>query len=310
MNRLIKGSLWLLGICSVIGVMFWLSQPKVTEAACGASTSSCKTCHEVQGQDPVSKKGDWHVQHAFGDFCTACHLGVGTESDKTKAHAGMILNPLKQPDQTCASCHPSDTAARVAKYGGSAGSVGSGSSSGAGQSAGTNSASAAPSAAAGQVPSVPSVSATQTPAAANPNYDLIDFNKDLQNSFPWLSFIFIVLDILAFLALLVMLWRWKKGVWLWSYIHRRKGHGGSLERLSPELQAVLQNLQEGDFETVLAVETLLARGDNGRALLKTVVSLPQTVLDQLQSLSEEQVDLLFQVGRLMREQKGGMSNAN
>lgn len=58
---------------------YYLGPQKTAQAACGASTSSCKTCHEVKGEDPVSKKGDWHVQHSFGDFCQACHLGVSSE---------------------------------------------------------------------------------------------------------------------------------------------------------------------------------------------------------------------------------------
>ncbi|MDP4126536.1 MAG: hypothetical protein Q8912_06320, partial [Bacillota bacterium] len=189
---------------------FWLSTPKDTQAACGASTSSCKTCHEVQGADPVSKKGDWHTQHSFGDFCQACHLGVATETDKTKAHAGVVAKPLAQPDQSCASCHPADAAARVAKYGGAATT-----------SAPSGTTPAAPSTSAGTAPVTgtgavtPSPAATQVPPSSNPNYDILDFNTS--GKLPWLAWAIVIADILALLILAVLLWKWKKGLWPWAF---------------------------------------------------------------------------------------------
>jgi len=44
-------------------------------AQCGASASSCKNCHEVNAKHPVNGSGDWHIKHAFGDFCSSCHSG-------------------------------------------------------------------------------------------------------------------------------------------------------------------------------------------------------------------------------------------
>lgn len=158
----------------VLGLV-WGLQPKTAEAACGASTSSCKTCHEVKGELPVSKTGAWHTQHAFGDFCQACHLGVATASDKAQAHAGIIAKPLSQPSDTCASCHPSDTAARVAKYGGSP-SSGSNTS---GNTAGTTGTATAAPGAQDQSSNKVTISpnATQIPASQNPNFNVIDFNR-------------------------------------------------------------------------------------------------------------------------------------
>lgn len=182
------------GLFSVfLGSSCYIGPQKTAQAACGASTSSCKTCHEVKGEDPVSKKGDWHVQHAFGDFCQACHLGVATEDDKTKAHAGVIVKPLAQSDQSCSSCHPSDTATRVAKYSGSVSST----------------------APAGST--APSAAATQVPPGENSNFDSIEQDKT-----PWLAWAIGIIDVFVLFILGVLLLRWKKGLWLWSLFRGKK----------------------------------------------------------------------------------------
>ena len=77
------------------------------DAQCGSSASSCKTCHEVNAKDPVNAVGDWHVSHAFGDFCEFCHAGNVQASDETAAHEGMIA-PLSDPKGSCQSCHADD----------------------------------------------------------------------------------------------------------------------------------------------------------------------------------------------------------
>ena len=61
-------------------------------AQCGSAASSCKNCHEVKGEDAVNAKGDWHTQHAFGDFCEFCHAGNVQAADKTAAHQGLVAN--------------------------------------------------------------------------------------------------------------------------------------------------------------------------------------------------------------------------
>jgi hypothetical protein len=84
------------------------------EAQCGSQASSCKNCHEVQGQDPVNNVGEWHTQHAFGDFCAFCHAGNVQAIDEAAAHAGMVA-PLSDINASCVQCHPDDleTKARV-----------------------------------------------------------------------------------------------------------------------------------------------------------------------------------------------------
>ena len=269
-------------------------QPKNTQAACGASTSSCKTCHEVQGADPVSKKGDWHTQHAFGDFCQACHLGVATETDKTKAHAGLIINPLTQPDQSCVSCHPADSAARVAKYGGKA----AGGSSSPSSSSGSGAAATGSSSSAGTV--TPSAAATQIPPSANPNFDLIDFNG---NSVPWLAWVIGIINAFVVLILIVLIWRWKKGVWPWYFLKGRKKNV-HFNTLSPEAQEIFNYLLEGDMQTVLALQEILKRKE-GSKILRAVAHLPENVLLQLQTLSEDEIKSLSSLSDLIKSKKEG-----
>lgn len=78
------------------------------DAQCGSQASSCKNCHEVQGQDPVNADGTgWHESHAFGDFCYICHAGNSQSMVLEEAHAGMVP-PLSDIQAACATCHPSD----------------------------------------------------------------------------------------------------------------------------------------------------------------------------------------------------------
>lgn len=85
-------------------------------AQCGSQASSCKNCHEVQGQDPVNNDGTgWHQSHAFGDFCYICHAGNNQSMDKDAAHTGMVP-PLSDVQAACQSCHPNDLMARAEVY--------------------------------------------------------------------------------------------------------------------------------------------------------------------------------------------------
>ncbi len=93
-------------------IMLW---PTPVSAQCGSQASSCKNCHEVQGQDPVNDKGDWHIQHAFGDFCEFCHVGNVTATDKNVAHQGMI-SPLSDVKGSCQQCHAADLTEKAQIY--------------------------------------------------------------------------------------------------------------------------------------------------------------------------------------------------
>jgi hypothetical protein len=85
-------------------------------AQCGTQASSCKNCHEVQGQDPVNNDGtSWHESHAFGDFCYICHAGNQQATDETEAHTGMVP-PLSDIQASCQMCHATDLNERAEVY--------------------------------------------------------------------------------------------------------------------------------------------------------------------------------------------------
>ncbi len=104
-----------LGALLVGGLLaFWPAGD--ASAQCGSQASSCKNCHEVQGQDPVNNDGTgWHESHAFGDFCYICHAGNNQSMDKDTAHTGMVP-PLSDVQAGCASCHPNDLMDRAQVY--------------------------------------------------------------------------------------------------------------------------------------------------------------------------------------------------
>ena len=139
------------GTVVLIAFGIFLATATPASAQCGSQASSCKNCHEVQGQDPVNSDGtEWHQSHAFGDFCYICHGGNQQATDKDAAHQGME-DPLSDIKAACQECHATDLEARAQVYATILGvKIDSGSAS----------ATSEPSAAA-------SVSTTATPAAAS-----------------------------------------------------------------------------------------------------------------------------------------------
>jgi hypothetical protein len=104
------------GVFLIIGMGIWLASAQPVRAQCGSQASSCKNCHETQGQMPVNNDGTaWHTQHAFGDFCYLCHGGNNQVTDKVAAHTGMVT-PLVDINTSCKSCHPADTLAKAQIY--------------------------------------------------------------------------------------------------------------------------------------------------------------------------------------------------
>ena len=45
------------GMLLVLGTGLWLATAQPVKAQCGSQASSCKNCHEVQGQDSVNSDG-------------------------------------------------------------------------------------------------------------------------------------------------------------------------------------------------------------------------------------------------------------
>jgi hypothetical protein len=106
----------LIPVALALPMCVWLAMPQPQASAqCGTKASSCKTCHEIQGKLRVNTRGDWHIQHSFGDFCVFCHAGDAKAKDKTKAHKGMV-KPLEEVSTSCAACHESDCNTRAERY--------------------------------------------------------------------------------------------------------------------------------------------------------------------------------------------------
>lgn len=104
------------GILLVLVSAIALITTQPAKAQCGSQASSCKNCHEVQGQKPVNSDGtQWHQSHAFGDFCYICHGGNQQATDETAAHTAMV-SPLSDVKASCQQCHPNDLDARAKVY--------------------------------------------------------------------------------------------------------------------------------------------------------------------------------------------------
>lgn len=106
----------IVGVLLVVATGFWLATATPVSAQCGSQASSCKNCHEVQGQKPVNNDGTpWHTSHAFGDFCYICHAGNSQATDKAEAHTSMVP-PLSDIQASCQQCHSNDLEARAQVY--------------------------------------------------------------------------------------------------------------------------------------------------------------------------------------------------
>lgn len=104
------------GVLLVLTATIWLVPVTPANAQCGSQASSCKNCHEVQGEMPVNNDGTaWHQSHAFGDFCYICHAGNNQATDKAEAHMGMEA-PLSDVKASCQQCHVADLDARAEVY--------------------------------------------------------------------------------------------------------------------------------------------------------------------------------------------------
>lgn len=100
----------------LIAGFFLLLPATETSAQCGSQASSCKNCHETQGEDPVNNDGTtWHTQHTQIDACVSCHAGNPQSIDKNQSHTGMVAweSDVKAG---CAMCHPDDYMTLAQEY--------------------------------------------------------------------------------------------------------------------------------------------------------------------------------------------------
>ena len=106
----------LAGLTLILAIGIFLATATPAQAQCGSQASSCKNCHEVQGEMSVNADGTgWHQSHAFGDFCYICHAGNNQAKEKAAAHEGMVA-PLSDVAAACQQCHVADLDARAQVY--------------------------------------------------------------------------------------------------------------------------------------------------------------------------------------------------
>jgi hypothetical protein len=110
---LVLGGAWLAVGAALMALALSFTPPPSAARAAG---SSCLECHEVQAKDPVATRGSWHVQHASGDLCSVCHGGQPQAQDEATAHQGLRLNPMENPQASCAICHPAEFEEQAARY--------------------------------------------------------------------------------------------------------------------------------------------------------------------------------------------------
>ena len=162
------------GMAIVIAAGIWLATAPPARAQCGSQASSCKNCHEVQGQKSVNSDGTgWHQSHAFGDFCYICHAGNQQATDKAAAHTGMVP-PLSDVKASCQQCHPKDLDARAQVYAAKLGiTIGAGTD--VTPAATTASSAATPAPAAGEAPAASTVVAPVSAALAVDDPNVVDY---------------------------------------------------------------------------------------------------------------------------------------
>lgn len=276
-------------------------------AQCGSQASSCKSCHEIKGEDPVNTEGDWHIAHAFGDFCEFCHGGNVQAVEKAAAHQGLV-QPLGDVKANCASCHD-DYEAKAQVYAVALGvTIGTGGASSSG---------------AAESPSQPSNPSPVEPAAppAAPlagRGEIIDYAAQYEAAkAPPVSVGNIVVGTLLVLTVLgggaFIYWN-EKGL-------RRQAMpklaapveavSGSDNReavrsaqvsavgteapntFSPDLEQLLPVLQSLDPRTLQALHVILSDRKRGEELIQSLSLINFTVLEEMKRLDKHELALLL-----------------
>lgn len=280
----------------ILAGLFLLWPAEDASAQCGSQASSCKNCHEVQGQDPVNNDGTgWHVSHAFGDFCYICHGGNNQSMDQDEAHTGMVP-PLSDVQAGCASCHPADLSERAEVYAAVLGvevGMGGGSNTPA-QPSGSQDASAA----AGE-----SSSQSSPPAMMVASSDVIDYNQRYaetvlgQRQVNWGDVI---------LSLMIVMVAVGGGGFVYWNERRRRGLPLIPANMRPSADSTpRESVQiEGYPDEVAALLPKIARlNPVGLHALKKLLENPDQASELLHSLSRLDPDLVRSVRSLDRESK-------
>lgn len=285
----------------LLASMFFLWPASDASAQCGSQASSCKNCHEVQGQDPVNSDGTgWHQSHAFGDFCAICHGGNAQSMIADEAHMGMVA-PLYDIQASCMACHPTDLDAMANVYATALGvEIGAGGptdASGAASSGTTSSTAAGSAAPAASAP--PAASGVMVVDTSNVE-GLVDYNQQYnetvlgQRTYNWGNIILSIMTV--FLVL---------GGGAFVYFNERKLRGLPAIPQAPAKPAVAQPVNPADYpQDVLAFLPQIAQlNPIGRHALQRLLEDPDQAADLLLSLSRLDPELVLKLRGLNRESR-------
>jgi hypothetical protein len=296
----------ILGALVIAGLVIFWPAPHAS-AQCGSQASSCKNCHEVQGQDPVNNDGTgWHQSHAFGDFCYICHAGNNQSMDKDTAHTGMVP-PLSDVKAACQSCHPNDLQERAQVYATALGveiGTGGGASSGGSTTGGGGDPGSGSSPTSGS--DTTSASASSAPAASGMVIDtssVIDYNQQYsetvlgQRNINWGNITLGVLIVLvAGSGGVYVFWNERK---LRGLPIGKKGKAGATTATTVTLPKV-----EGYSDEVVALLPKIAQlNPLGQHALKRLLENPEEASELLHSLSRLDPELVRQVRSLDRDSR-------
>jgi hypothetical protein len=274
-------------------------------AQCGSAASSCKNCHEVKGEDPVNATGDWHTQHAFGDFCEFCHAGNVQATDKTAAHQGLV-GPLGDVKANCSSCHADDYEPKAQTYATTLGVTIGGSS----QPPNNPSAPSAPQQPAQPAPQAPAPSAPI--AAPTSSNDVIDYASSAAPAASGNVIAAIVLVLMIVAGAALVYWNEKRLRRLAipkstdGYVTFETDRPSSLKdqlgavvadepigEVSPELAKLLPVLRSLDPRTLRALRIILSDRKRGEEMLQSLSLINFSVLEEMKRLDKKELSLLL-----------------
>lgn len=280
-------------------------------AQCGSQASSCKNCHEVKGEDPVNAKGDWHTQHAFGDFCEFCHGGNVQAADKAAAHQGLI-DPLGDLKANCSSCHADDFQAKAEKYATTLGvKVGSG---GGGTQPPSQSASQPPAQQpqAQQPPVQPAPQAASKPApvsSSTSSGQIVDYTRPSGGISTGNLIVGLLLAVTVIGGGAFVYWNEKRLRRLAvprstdGYVTFETGSvtdqsgaaiaAAPIDEMSPELAKLLPVLRSLDPRTLRALRIILSDRKRGEELLQSLSLINFSVLEEMKRLDKRELSLLL-----------------
>ena len=273
-------------------------------AQCGSQASSCKNCHEVKGEDPVNAKGDWHISHAFGDFCEFCHAGNVQAPDKAAAHEGLI-DPFGDVQANCSSCHADDFQAKAEKYATALGvTIGASTTKPPAASSGSGSSQPSSQPPAQQPPAPAAQETAPKPAIVlPPQAEIVDYTQPASTVNTG--------NVIAALLLIVTVVGGGAFVY-WNEKRLRKAKAAaaavaagavaqaagedattSIDQLPPEVVKLLPTLKQLDPRTLKALRIILSDRKRGEDLLQSLSVINFAVLDEMKRLDKKELSLLL-----------------